>query len=148
MAWHMEWVLPLNWVLVRKDRQPWMADMQGGILLSSETVGIFHSLEVDIVISYRLLGPVHTHEMTGRLVKISPTGVYFDVKRKDPFVNGDMMDVHLHIPSILGVHERPVRMLAVAQIVSCQQLEDDIDIYGCYCYRSYARFCQRPRWVE
>ncbi len=119
--------------------------MQGGILLSSDTGGLFHTLEVDITILYRLLGPVHSHEMSGRLVKIGPTGVYFDVKRKDPLANGDMIDVHLHIPPRCGVLERSAYLLTVGKVLSCKQLCVPEDVYGCHSYHIHARFCRRPR---
>lgn len=122
--------------------------MQGGILLSSDVMEFFHSLEVDIEISYRLLGPVKYHEMTGYLVKIGPTGVYFNVNRKDPLVNGEMMDVHLHVPTLLGVYEGPMRFLTVGKVLSCEQIGQRVDAYGCMSYQVFVRFCQKPRWMN
>lgn len=125
-------------------RIPRMADMQGGILLSSD-ICFFQPLEVDITVSYRLLGPVHSHEMTGCLVKIGPTGVYFDVKRKDPLARGDMIDVHLHISPCCGVLESSGTLLTIGRILSCKSLGIKTDIYGCRSYRIHTRFCRQPR---
>jgi hypothetical protein len=125
-----------------------MADMQGGILLSSSTLGFFHRLEVDITLSYRPLGPVCTHVRAGHLVKIGPTGVYFDVKRNDPLAHGDMIDVHLHVPVTCGVLNYPGCLSVIGKVVTCKQLVMTKETSGSYSYRLQVVFCRRPRLLE
>lgn len=94
----------------------------------------------------RKVGSAADKSYGGRVVNVSPGGVYFETEAEAP-QRGDLLKMTLEVPPTAGLLEFGGRFAGYANVLRTERLRDDQGGNGPLCdkYGVAVRFCRSPK---